>query len=56
MERKCQAVCKYWTQKSQEYYAQSDDALEMDSQDERDHKCQPTIPAAIATQLPPQRR
>ena len=38
-KRKLQAVQEYWTAKSEQYYLQSDDAPERDSQDSLDHQC-----------------
>ena len=46
-ERKCQAIHKYWSQKGHDYYVCFDDALETDSQDERDHTCRPTDPQVV---------
>ena len=42
--------------KGEEYYTDSDNTdPEMDLQDKKDHKCQPTDPVATTTQLPSQR-
>ena len=54
-ERKCQAIHYYWTKKNEQYYARSDDVPETDSQDEKDHQCWPTDPAAATMQSPPER-
>ena len=44
---------QYWKMVGEQYYERSDDAPEMDSQDEKDHTCCPTDPDAAAIWSPP---